>query len=232
MVALTAILLIVGFFLLDMGIRYVFKPQNVQVLSAALFKITTAADDLLSDFLLPLGYFFHPGHTWARIQDRGEILIGADDFSQKTLGRIDSISLPKVGQEISLNSPAFKIFQSDKAATFMSPVSGTVVEVNKELSESPDMLKTHPYGSGWIMKVKPVSADLELKSLMLADSAKQWLQKEIGTFRDFLMEIAGQKSQLGMTLADGGVPVSGVMQEFGNEEWNRFQERFLDAASS
>ena len=227
MVALTVILLIAGFILLDLGIRYVLKPQTAEALSAASARIANAADELLSDFLMPLGYFFHPGHTWARIQERGEILVGADDFAQKTLGSIDNIALPEVGQEISYNSPAFQLFQGGKQATFMAPVSGTVVEVNQDLVESPQMMNEQPYGTGWVMKIKPTSAAEEIKSLFIADPAVLWLKKEIHSFRDFLSEIAGQKSELGMTLADGGVPVSGVMQSFGAGEWEEFQERFL-----
>lgn len=229
MVALTAILLIVGFILLDLGIRYVLKPQTADALSAASARIANAADELLSDFLMPLGYFFHPGHTWARIQERGEILVGADDFAQKTLGTIDNISLPEVGQEISFNSPSFQLSQGGKQATFMAPVSGTVVEVNQDLADSPRLINEQPYGTGWVMKIKPTSAAEEIKSLFIADPAVEWLKKEIFSFRDFLSEIAGQKSELGMTLADGGIPVSGVMQSFSAGEWEEFQERFLSS---
>jgi len=227
MVALTVILMIVGFMLLDMGIQYIQKPKTVEALSAATSRIIHAADDLMSDFLLPLGYFFHPGHTWARVQESGEILIGSDDFANKVLGNIEGVALPEVGQQVKFNAPAFQLIQGGKRAAFMAPVSGTVVDVNAQLRDKPSLLMDSPYGSGWVMKVRPTSAADDLRALLIAEPAKQWLKNEIRGFRDFLMEVAGRKSELGMTLADGGVPVSGVMEQFGESEWNSFQERFL-----
>jgi glycine cleavage system H lipoate-binding protein len=223
MVALTAIVLILVFILVDLGIQYYRRPATARALST----VASTAEDLLSEFLVPLGYFFHPGHTWIRIQDRGEILVGADDFVQKSLGKIDRVGLPKVGNQIQLNSPAFNLFQGDKQATFLAPISGTVTDVNYRIQNEPQIIKEQPYGSGWILKVKPSSAGTEIKSLLIADSATQWLKKEITNLRDFLMDIANRKSELGTTLADGGVPVSGVMEDFGEPEWNDFQQRFL-----
>jgi len=224
MVAVTVIALIVAFFLLDMGIQYFKKVRMSEVMSHA----SSRVEEFLSDFLMPLGVFFHPGHTWARIQDRGEIIVGTDDFVQKSLGTIDRMELPEVGSVVRSNSPAFKLFQGAKYATFMAPVSGTVIAVNEEVMQNPELMKDQPYESGWIMKIKPSSAAEDIKSLMIADPAVKWLKKEVCAFRDFLTEIAGQKSELGLTLADGGVPISGVLEDFGNPEWSSFQQNFLN----
>jgi glycine cleavage system H lipoate-binding protein len=232
MVALTVILLIIGFMLLDLAIQYLQKPKTVEALSAATSRIAHAADELMADFLMPLGYFFHPGHTWARIQETGEILVGIDDFAHKALGKIDRISLPEVGQQVDYSRPAFQLYQGGKHAAFVAPVSGTVLEVNNQLQSSPTLLDDNPYGSGWLMKIKPSHPTEEFRSLFIADSARQWLKNEIRSFRDFLMEIAGKKSELGMTLADGGIPIKGVMEEFGDKEWNNFQEHFLKAKAA
>jgi len=230
MVALIVVLIIAAFMLLDVGIQYIQKPRAMAVLSAATSRIMHAADDLMSDFLLPLGYFFHPGHTWARIQESGDVLIGSDDFANKVLGNVERITLPEVGQQVRLNTPVFQLIQGGKRAAFMAPVSGTVLEVNAQLRDKPTLLRDNPYGSGWVLKVRPTSAADDLKGLLIAEPAKQWLKNEIRGFRDFLMEAAGRKSELGMTLADGGVPVSGVMEQFGEAEWNAFQDRFLNGS--
>jgi hypothetical protein len=126
------------------------------------------------------------------------------------------------------NSPAFELLQNGKKVTFNAPLSGTVIAVNDQLVEAPDQINNQPYESGWIARVQPSSAAKELKGLMIAESASQWLRKEIAALRDFVVDIAGQKSELGVTIADGGVPVSGVLQEFGDNEWNRFQQQFLN----
>lgn len=224
MVAFTVIVLIFGFILLDLAIQYYNKGRAAQLPAT----IASYVEELLSDFLMPLGYFFHPGHTWARIKENGEITIGPDDFVQKSLGKIDSVSLPKVGQVLNANSPAFELLQNGKKVTFNAPISGTVIAVNDQLKDAPSQIKGEPYESGWIARIQPSSAATELKALMIADSANKWLKKEIAALRDFMVDIAGQKSELGVTIADGGVPVSGVLQEFGESEWGKFQDRFLN----
>jgi glycine cleavage system H lipoate-binding protein len=224
MVAVTVIALIVAFILLDMGIQYFRKARMSEMVSHA----STKVEELLSDFLMPLGVFFHPGHTWVRIQDRGEIIVGTDDFVQKSLGTIDRVELPKVGSTVRSNSPAFRLFQGSKYATFLAPINGTVIAVNEQVKQNPEVMKDQPYESGWVMKIKPSSAAEDLKSLMIADPAVKWLKREVSAFRDFLSEIAGKKSELGLTLADGGIPISGVMEGFGNSEWNSFQQNFLN----
>jgi glycine cleavage system H lipoate-binding protein len=226
MVALTVIALVFAFILLDIAIRNYNKVQGV-VPTFFKHKAIPTADDLLSDFIIPLGFFFHPGHTWARIQDHGDILIGADDFAQKTLGSIDTIDLPTVGQKLTSNSPAFQLIQGRRRATFLTPISGTVTEVNDQLKSRPRLIKDEPYGSGWVVRITPSTPTADLKSLVIADSATQWLKKEISSLRDFLMNISGADSELGTTIADGGIPVSGVMEQFDDAAWNRFQQTFL-----
>jgi glycine cleavage system H lipoate-binding protein len=230
MIALTVIGIVLGFLLLDLAIQ---RYEKRKAAAKAVIELEPAAGrtakELLSDFLMPLGFFFHPGHTWARIHDKGLVTVGADDFAQKALGRIDRVNLPKVGQELKSNTPAFKIIQGDKEATFSAPINGTVLEVNEQLKNNPGLIKAHPYKTGWVYKVKPSSIADDLKPLYIADKAVQWLKKEIAAFRNFLMDAAGKDSQLGLTVADGGVPISGVMEEFGPADWKNFQQRFLNA---
>lgn len=229
MVAVTVIGIIMGFLLLDLGIQYYTKRAAARAPALAGRPGIAGFNPkkLLSDFLLPLGFFFHPGHTWARIQDQGVVTVGADDFAQKVLGRIDRVHLPQVGQELKANSPAFSVIQGQKEAAFAAPVSGTVLEVNEDLIRNPDLMKTQPYKAGWAFKVQPSSIADDLKPLHIADRAVEWLKKEIGRFRDFIVEVAGRESELGTTVADGGVPVSGVMEHFQAPDWHKFQQRFL-----
>lgn len=233
MVALAVIGIVIGFLLLDLAIQYLSKIGEARAPAIATRLATAPLNPgkLLSDFLMPLGFFFHPGHTWVRIQDKGLVTVGADDFAQKALGRIDQVRLPSVGQELKANLPAFAIIQGQKEATFSAPVSGTVLEVNEDLSRNPGLMKDQPYKSGWVLKVRPSSIADDLKPLHIADKAVQWLKEEIIALRDFIVEVAGRESELGATVADGGVPVSGVMERFEGSDWKKFQERFLSVGN-
>ena len=233
MAAIIVIGIVIGFLLLDLGIQYFGKRAAVKAPAAVIQTAVAQLNPkkLLSDFLIPLGFFFHPGHTWVNIQEKGSIIVGADDFAQKALGRIDHVDLPRVGQELRVNSPAFVVRQGQKEAAFAAPVNGTVLEVNKNLNFNPGLMKDQPYKDGWVIKVQPSSIADDLQPLYIADKAVQWLRKEINAFRDFIVEVAGRNSELGATVADGGVPVNGVMDEFGTADWKRFQQHFLRVAN-
>jgi glycine cleavage system H lipoate-binding protein len=232
MIALTVIGIVLGFLLLDLVIQYYENRKAASATAAIPQKVSLNPKKLLSDFLMPLGYFFHPGHTWARIQEKGLVTVGADDFAHKALGRIDRIALPKVGQELKSNTPAFKLVQGQKEASFSAPVNGTVLEVNEKLIKNPELLKEQPYKTGWVLKMRPSSISEDLKPLYIADKAVSWLKTEIGAFRDFLVNIAGQGTELGTTVADGGIPISGVLEEFDSAEWKKFEQRFLSNHST
>jgi len=233
MIAITVIGIIVGFVLLDLAIRRWQDRLAPRVLAhhATTSGSSSSRPVLLSDFLLPTNYFLHPGHTWLRIREKGCVTVGIDDFVAKTLGRIERIDLPRVGAEIRSNAPAFTISQGRKRASLPAPVSGTVTGVNTALAENPDLLAERPYESGWVLEIRPASLQEDLARLSIAGGAVEWLKREIRSFREFLMELAGRESALGTTLADGGLPVSGVLEHFDRNEWEEYQKRFLKVSN-
>lgn len=105
------------------------------------------------------GLYFSESHEWVKIED-GIATIGISDFAQKELGDVVFVDMPEIGASISKGSE-FGAVESVKAASDLySPVSGTVVEVNQDLSDSPELLNQDPYAN-WIIKLENVdSADL------------------------------------------------------------------------
>ena len=81
------------------------------------------------------------------------------------LGEIVYVELPAVGDKISKDDP-FGVVESVKAVSdIYAPLSGTVVEINEDLPESPEVVNEDPYGDGWLVKVK-ISDPTELDDLM------------------------------------------------------------------
>ena len=99
-------------------------------------------------------------HEWIKME--GDIaVIGISDFAQDALGDVVFINLPEVGDEVTAGE-SFGDVESVKAVSDVnSPVTGVVVEVNEELSDSPENLNSDPYGS-WIIKVEKITATEEL----------------------------------------------------------------------
>ena len=99
-------------------------------------------------------------HEWVKEED-GLFVIGISDFAQDALGDLVFVNLPEVGDAVTAGE-AFGDVESVKAVSdLLSPVSGTVAEINEELLDSPEKLNEDPYGA-WIIKVSDVSATEEL----------------------------------------------------------------------
>ena len=99
-------------------------------------------------------------HEWVKFEGDTAI-IGISDFAQDALGDVVFVNLPGEGDEATAGE-AFGNVESVKAVSdLVSPVSGTIVAVNEELADAPEMLNSDPYGA-WIIKVEGVTAQEEL----------------------------------------------------------------------
>lgn len=116
----------------------------------------------------PPGLKYSKEHEWVSTEE-SIATVGITDHAQEQLGEIVYIELPSIGEKVSKDDP-FGVVESVKAVSdIYAPVSGTVVAVNEDLPESPEVVNEDPYGDGWLIKVK-VSDPADLDDLM--DSAE------------------------------------------------------------
>lgn len=107
-------------------------------------------------------------HEWVKIEN-GIAVVGITDYAQQQLTDIVFVELPKIGVEI-FKGKSFTIVESVKSVSdVFAPVSGKVVEVNKELESNSALINQDAFGKGWIAKIQPSNLN-ELNDLM--DSAK------------------------------------------------------------
>jgi glycine cleavage system H protein len=106
-------------------------------------------------------------HEW--IMPQGEhYVVGITAFAQDQLGDIVYVELPKVGDRIQSGTP-FGVIESVKTASDLyAPVSGEVVEVNKELIDQPQSVNDDPYTTGWMIKIRPEDS-AEVDKLLTAE---------------------------------------------------------------
>lgn len=113
-------------------------------------------------------------HEWALCAD-GEALVGITAHAQELLGDITFVDLPSVGSKVAAHAEAGSIESVKAASELYSPVSGTVVAVNKALEDSPEKVNLDPYGEGWLFKVK---LDAEPQDLLDAAAYSELCEKE------------------------------------------------------
>src|SRR3954465_8536879 len=92
-------------------------------------------------------------HEWLKLE--GDVAtIGITDYAQAALGDLVYVELPAKGKQVKTGD-AFVVVGSVKAASEVyAPISGEVLEVNTQLSTSPESVNSDPYGNGWICKIR------------------------------------------------------------------------------
>jgi glycine cleavage system H protein len=154
--------------------------MNVDVIAIGLGCETTAqrAAFAISGGVMeiPQGLKYSKEHEWVATED-SVATIGISDHAQDQLGEIVYIELPAVGDKISKDDP-FGVVESVKAVSdIYAPVTGTVIEINEDLPESPETVNEDPYGDGWLIKVK-ITDMSDLEDLMDAEEYAELLARE------------------------------------------------------
>ena len=121
------------------------------------------------------GLYYSESHEWVKVE--GNIaIVGITDYAQHALGNIVYVDMPEVDDEVAKEED-FGAVESTKAASdLISPVSGTVVEINEALEDSPELINENAF-ENWIMKVE-MSDATELVGLMDAAAYEAFCANE------------------------------------------------------
>ncbi|EHJ35512.1 glycine cleavage system protein GcvH [Leyella stercorea] len=121
------------------------------------------------------GLFYSESHEYVKVE--GDFAyVGITDYAQHALGNVVYVDMPEVDDEVEADED-FGAVESVKAASdLISPVSGTVVEVNEALEDKPELLNEDAF-ENWIMKVQ-LSDKSELDALMDATAYEELCNKE------------------------------------------------------
>lgn len=104
---------------------------------------------------LPGDLRYTSDHEWLRQEDDGSVTVGISDHAQSALGDLVYVELPEVGQELEVGGEMAVVESVKAASDVYAPVSGSVLAVNEELAEDPEMINADPYGAGWIVRLQP-----------------------------------------------------------------------------
>jgi glycine cleavage system H protein len=113
-------------------------------------------------------------HEYVRVEG-GTGVVGITDYAQSQLGDVVFVELPPIGQSLSTGAEAATVESVKAASEVNAPVSGTVVDINSALTDSPGLVNEDPSGKGWFLKIK-LSDATELDRLMDEDAYREFLK--------------------------------------------------------
>lgn len=104
--------------------------------------------------LIPDSLKYTKEHEWVSESSPTLIRMGITDFAQGALGDIVYVQLPKVGDIVVADKVCGEVESTKSVSEIFSPVSGTIVAVNDELNQAPELLNSDPYGQGWLAEIE------------------------------------------------------------------------------
>jgi glycine cleavage system H protein len=103
-------------------------------------------------------------HEWARVEGT-RVRMGISDYAQDALGDVVYVELPSVGASVTQGGACSEVESTKSVSDVYAPVSGTVVEVNSALEDTPELVNRDPYGEGWFAVIEATDPS-ELDALM------------------------------------------------------------------
>jgi glycine cleavage system H protein len=119
--------------------------------------------------------YFTEEHEWVEV-DGDVATVGITEFAQSQLGDIVFVEVPDEGRELSKGDDAAVVESVKAASDVYTPASGTVIEGNAALADSPALVNEDPEGDGWFFRVT-LSDPSELEELMDADKYAAFVAK-------------------------------------------------------
>lgn len=133
---------------------------------------------IIEGYNLPDDLYYTEDHAWVKVEGN-LVRVGMNDFAQKLAGDISFVKLPKVGKDVPIGKLLSSMQSGKWAGRIEVPVTGKIVEVNKELLHEPQKMNQDCYGNGWIALIEPSNFQEDLGKLMDGAKAAEWLKGEI-----------------------------------------------------
>ena len=128
----------------------------------------------ISDLNLPDDVRYAEDHEWVK-SEGDKVRIGIDDYAQDQLGDIVFVELPRIGDTFD-KGEEFGTVESVKAVSELyMPMGGKILDINKALEDSPELVNKDPYKNGWMIEIKP-DDPAGLNDLMTRDAYLEMLK--------------------------------------------------------
>src|SRR5246500_372615 len=123
---------------------------------------------------------YHPGHTWALSESPSLVRVGLDEFAAKLTGKLERIALPQRGQWIRQGQKIWTLHRDGTTVDMLSPIEGSVADINETVAKDPALALKDPYGEGWLVTVQSPDAKTNFRNLLGGALARWGTEKSAG----------------------------------------------------
>ena len=114
------------------------------------------------------GFYYTRDDLWVSVEN-GKAKVGVSDYLQKTSGDVAFVEVAKPGSTVERGKEFGTMESAKTTVELLSPLSGTLQEVNNNLSGKPELVNSDPYGDGWIVVISPLNLEGDRSSLLSAE---------------------------------------------------------------
>jgi len=121
---------------------------------------------------IPSDLYYTADHEWVRRTGDDTVRVGITDFAQAALGDVVFVELPEVDAEVTAGNEFGTVESTKSNSDLYAPITAKVVAVNDDVSDSPELVNSDPYGAGWLIELQIDAASLSeaLDGLLDADA--------------------------------------------------------------
>ena len=172
--------------------------------------------------------FYHPGHTWVKVEKADEVRVGLDCLLRRIVGKVKVIVLPLPGRRCHRGENLCSIIQEEGILHIVFPLSGSILSVNQKLKDEPDLICRDPLGDGYLLTLKPKNLQQDQKYLYFGQAALSWYQKEWERLKTAVIsELHHGQERVGMTMQDGGIKLGDIKTLVDPERYTQLISTFL-----
>lgn len=173
---------------------------------------------VVAGFEVPDNLRYHPGHTWAVAESTDRVRVGIDDFAAKLAGDVTKIDIPERGQWIRQGQKIISMHREGRELELVSPIEGTVVDINENALKDPKVARKDPYGEGWLIAVNAPDAKTNFRNLLGGSTARKWMDDAAAKLRAYIATPAGALAQ------DGGMAFDDLLQSLPKDDWDNIEK--------
>jgi glycine cleavage system H lipoate-binding protein len=221
MTVILVLLTFAGFILVDYFLTRKQPVAQPAMQAAKPDALPRLAPAVVGGFRLPENLRYHPGHTWALSESPSLVRVGMDDFASKLVGKIERISLPQRGQWIRQGQKIWTIFRDGSSVDMVSPIEGTVADVNETAARDPEAARKDPYGEGWLLTVQSPDSKINFRNLLGGLVARSWMKESAERLHARMPMAVGALAQ------DGGVAIDDLTAHMPEQNWATLAKEFF-----